>query len=203
MPYLAEMKLEAMDTNFETDIDAAVSALRGGKVILYPTDTVWGIGCDATDAEAVKRVYALKRRDDSKALIVLVSDMDSLLELTTADADTVRKALDSSDGRPTTVVLPASGGLASNLLASDGTVGIRITGEYFSNRLCCAFGRPLVSTSANISGDPAAAVFADINGELIARADYICFSRREETSAAQPSRIVKVENDGSIKVIRP
>lgn len=203
MPHLADVKFEAMGINIETDINAAVSALCKGQIILYPTDTVWGIGCDATDAEAVKKVYALKRRDDSKALIVLVPDMDSLLELTTADVQTVRKATASSDGRPTTVVLPASGSLASNLLATDGTVGIRITAEEFSNRLCRVFGRPLVSTSANISGEPAATVFADISDELLAGADYVCSSRRNENSAAQPSRIVKVESDGSIKIIRP
>lgn len=192
-----------MENEIKKDISAAVSALRARQVILYPTDTVWGIGCDATDAEAVRRVYDLKRRDDSKALIVLVPDMESLLNLTSAGRELVEQTVLSADGRPTTVIVPASGGLAPNLLADDGTVGLRITGEAFSNSLCRAFGRPLVSTSANISGQPAAACFSDIDSELLAGADYVCTSRRDENSAALPSRIVKINNDGSTIVIRP
>lgn len=186
-----------------TDIDRAVDALCRKETIIYPTDTVWGIGCDATDAGAVSLVYALKRRDDSKALIVLVPDMESLLMYTSADRATVQSVLDMSVGRPTTLVLPSSGGLAPNLLAADGTVALRITSEKFSHNLCVAFGKPLVSTSANISGRPAAAVFADIDAELLAAAGYVCNSRRDETSAPQPSRIVKINPDGSTTIIRP
>ena len=186
-----------------SDIDRAVDALRRKETIIYPTDTVWGIGCDATDVGAVSRVYALKKRDDSKALIVLVPDMESLLCYTTSGRAIIQSVLDMSAGRPTTLVLPSAGGLAPNLLAADGTVALRITGEEFSRNLCLAFGKPLVSTSANISGRPGAAVFADIEAELLDKAGYVCRSRRDETSAPQPSRIVKINSDGTTTIIRP
>ncbi len=188
----------------KTDIDCAVEALNRRETVIYPTDTVWGIGCDATDPVAVGRVYALKQRDDSKALIVLVPDMESLLRFTTATRQTVQSALDQSNGRPTTLVLPASvGTLAPNLLAADGTVALRITSEKFSQNLCRQFGKPLVSTSANISGQPSASVFADIDPKLLANSGYVCRSRRDETSSPQPSRIVKINPDGSTTIIRP
>ena len=196
-----------MTPGFETDIEKAVEALEHGRTIVYPTDTVWGIGCDATDCDAVARVYAIKQREDSKAMIVLVPDMDTLLAYTDNCSGImlrqIEKLLSESEARPTTFVLPACSGLALNLLASDGSVGLRITNEKFSQQMCRAFGRPVVSTSANISGKPAAAVFNDIDPYIIDNADYVCMSRRDDNTRSLPSRVVKISRDGSVTVIRP
>ncbi|MCM1021208.1 MAG: L-threonylcarbamoyladenylate synthase [Muribaculum sp.] len=191
-----------MVDEYAVDIYGAVEALNRGKIIVYPTDTVWGIGCDATDAEAVAKVYGLKRRNDSKALIVLVADMDSLMALTMADPAMLLHVVEEFSDRPTTFVIPATDSLAPNLLADDGTVGVRITNEKFSNALCREFGKPLVSTSANISGEPTAATYQDISAELLRGADYVCASRRQETNRVSPSRVVKINSDGSTFVIR-
>lgn len=140
----------------EEDIRKAVEVLRKGGVILYPTDTVWGIGCDATNAEAVKRVYEIKQRDDSKALICLV-DSDARLQRYVRNVPEVAwqliDSLKESDCRPTTLILDGAINLAPNLIADDGSIGMRITQEPFSKELCYRFQKALVSTSANISGE--------------------------------------------------
>jgi L-threonylcarbamoyladenylate synthase len=196
-----------MTQQFETDINKAVEALLHGRIIVYPTDTVWGIGCDATDSDAVGRVYALKQREDSKAMIVLVPDLETMLKYTghcsEVMVEQVKRMLSDTDARPTTFVLPAGNGLASNLLAPDGSVGLRITNEYFSQRLCRSFGRPVVSTSANISGKPAARFFGEIEPAVTQNADYVCTSRRNDNTASVPSRVVKINLDGSLTIIRP
>ena len=185
-----------MTQQFETDIDKAVEALLHGRIIVYPTDTVWGIGCDATDSDAVGRVYALKQREDSKAMIVLVPDLETMLKYTghcsEVMVEKVKRMLSDTDARPTTFVLPAGNGLASNLLAPDGSVG-----------LCRSFGRPVVSTSANISGKPAARFFGEIEPAVTQNADYVCTSRRNDNTASVPSRVVKINLDGSLTIIRP
>ncbi len=185
----------------EEDIRKAVEVLRRGGVILYPTDTVWGIGCDATNASAVERVYALKRRSDSKALICLV-DSDTRLQRYARDLSPVAWDLLTLATTPTTVVLDGISGLAENIYAEDGSVGIRITSEAFSHQLCYTFEKPLVSTSANISGEAAAENYKDISEELINAVDYVCFARREESGKHKPSSIIRLTRSGEVKIIR-
>jgi len=184
------------------DIRKAVDVMRRGGVIAYPTDTVWGIGCDATNSAAVRRVYDIKRRSDSKALITLVSDEAMLRRHTECDPTEVLKLICSSS-RPTTVVYPDARNLAPELLADDGSVGLRITSEAVSKALCETLGGPVVSTSANISGLPAPALYADISEEILRAVDYVMEARRGDMSRSRPSMVLRLAPDGSgIEVIR-
>lgn len=185
----------------EEDIRKAVEVLRKGGVILYPTDTVWGIGCDATNSEAVKRVYDIKQRDDSKALICLVDSDARLQRYIRKVPDVAWQLLDCCD-KPTTVILDGAVNLAENLIAEDGSVGIRITQEPFSKELCFRFQKALVSTSANISGEPAAQNYPDIVPKIIEAVDYVCWSRRQEHKPHKPSSIIKLTEDGQVTIIR-
>lgn len=185
----------------EEDIRRAVEVMRAGGVILYPTDTVWGIGCDATNPEAVAKVYAIKHRDDSKAMICLV-DSDARLQRYVRNVpDVAWQLIDCSD-RPMTVILDGATGLATNLIADDGSVALRITKEAFSKELCYRFQKAIVSTSANISGEPAAQNYCDINQELLDAVDYVCWSRRQEHQPHKPSSIVRVKLNGEVDIIR-
>lgn len=185
----------------EDDIRQAVEVLRRGGVILYPTDTVWGIGCDATNAEAVARVYAIKHRDDSKAMICLV-DSAARLQRYVRDVPDVAWDLIELAVRPTTVILDGASGLAPNLIAADGSIAMRLTREPFSHELCYRFQKALVSTSANISGEPAAQNYCDISPEILEAVDYVCFSRRQEHRPHQPSSIIKLSQNGEVTIIR-
>ena len=189
----------------EQDIKNAVETMRKGGVILYPTDTVWGIGCDATNAEAVKRVYEIKQRDDSKALICLV-DSDARMQRYFRNVpDVAWQLIDSlkdGDAKPTTVILDGAINLAENLIAEDGTVGIRITNEPFSKVLCYRFQKAIVSTSANISGEPAAQNYVDIDPRILEAVDYVCWSRRQEHKPHTPSSIIKLKENGEVQIIR-
>lgn len=189
----------------EEDIKQAVETMRKGGVILYPTDTVWGIGCDATNIEAVKRVYAIKQRDDSKALICLV-DSDARMQRYFRNVPDVAwqliDGLKDSDARPTTLILDGAINLAENLIAEDGSVGMRITNEPFSKELCCRFQKAIVSTSANISGEPAAQNYCDIDPQIIDAVDYVCWSRRQEHKPHTPSSIIKLKENGEVTIIR-
>ena len=189
----------------EEDIRNAVETMRKGGVILYPTDTVWGIGCDATNAEAVKRVYAIKQRDDSKALICLV-DSDARMQRYFRNVPEVAwqlvDSLKDTDAKPTTLILDGAINLAQNLIAEDGSVGIRITNEPFSKDLCYRFQKAIVSTSANISGEPAAQNYCDIDPRIIEAVDYVCWSRRQEHKPHTPSSIIKLKENGEVTVIR-
>ena len=189
----------------EEDIKNAVEVLRKGGVILYPTDTVWGIGCDATNAEAVKRVYEIKQRDDSKALICLV-DSDARLQRYVRNVpDVAWQLIDSlkdSDSKPTTLILDGAINLAPNLIAEDGSIGMRITQEPFSKELCYRFQKALVSTSANISGEPAAQNYQDIDPRILEAVDYVCWSRRQEHKPHQPSSIIRLKENGEVNIIR-
>ena len=188
----------------EEDIRQAVETMRKGGVILYPTDTVWGIGCDATNAEAVKRVYAIKQRDDSKALICLV-DSDARMQRYFRNVpDVAWQLIDSlaEGGKPTTLILDGAINLAENLVAEDGSVGIRITNEPFSKELCYRFQKAIVSTSANISGEPAAQNYCDIDPRIIEAVDYVCWSRRQEHKPHTPSSIIKLKENGEVEIIR-
>ena len=189
----------------EEDIKKAVETMRKGGVILYPTDTVWGIGCDATNAEAVKRVYEIKQRDDSKALICLV-DSDARMQRYFRNVPDVAwqlvDSLKEGDGKPTTLILDGAINLADNLIAEDGSVGIRITNEPFSKELCFRFQKAIVSTSANISGEPAAQNYCDIDPRIIEAVDYVCWSRRQEHKPHTPSSIIKLKANGEVEIIR-
>ena len=189
----------------EQDIKNAVEVLRRGGVILYPTDTVWGIGCDATNAEAVRRVYDIKQRDDSKALICLVDSDHRLQRYVRNVPDVAWQLIDSlkdSGAKPTTLILDGAVNLAPNLIADDGSIALRITQEPFSKELCYRFQKALVSTSANISGQPAAQNYCDIAPELLEAVDYVCWSRRQEHQPHQPSSIIRLRQDGEVTVVR-
>ena len=188
----------------EEDIRRAVETLRQGGVILYPTDTVWGIGCDATNAEAVKRVYEIKQRDDSKALICLVDSDARMQRYVRQVPDVAWQLIDSlqDGGKPTTLILDGAVNLAPNLIADDGSIGIRITQEPFSKELCYRFQKALVSTSANISGEPAAQNYCDIDPRIVEAVDYVCWSRRQEHKPHTPSSIIKLGLDGEVTIIR-
>ena len=224
------------------DLKKAVEVLHSGGVILYPTDTVWGLGCDATSAEAVARIYTIKRRADSKSMLVLTDSIakvqayteelpavafdlldasaplsdspaplsdrsasltDSSTSLT--DRCTQRMVCERSrtvEGRPLTIIYPKARNLATNLTAEDGSIGIRITNEVFSKALCEAFRKPIVSTSANISGEPAPQCFAEISEEIRQAADYTVHFRQDDRTKAAPSSIIRIGTGGEVKIIR-
>lgn len=186
---------------YDNDIAEAVKVMRNGGVILYPTDTVWGIGCDATNAEAVKKIYEIKQRSDSKAMICLI-DSDSRIGRYVRNVPDVAWDIFSLSTKPTTVILDGAQGLASNLIAEDGSIALRITNEEFSKQLCYRMQKPIVSTSANISGMPAAQNYRDIAPEIIEAVDYVCTSRRNEHEPHTPSSIIKLGINGEVTIIR-
>ena len=175
--------------------------MRRGGIILYPTDTVWGIGCDATNAEAVAKVYNIKHRDDSKALICLV-DSESRLQRYVRDIPNVAWDIFELSVKPTTIVLDNAVNLAPNLIADDGSIAMRITKEPFSKELCYRYQKAIVSTSANISGEPAAQNFCDISEEIINAVDYVCWTRRQEHKPHTPSSNIKLTANGEVTIIR-
>lgn len=188
--------------SIEEDIKKACEVLRQGGLILYPTDTVWGIGCDATNSEAVARVYNLKQRCDSKALIVMLADENQLCRYIDDVPDIAYELIDVAT-KPLTIVYDNAINLCKELCAEDGSVGIRITRENFSKRLCKAFRRPIVSTSANISGQPTPIMFKDISNEIISGVDYVVENKRNQNGKATPSSVIKLSHDNSIKILRP
>jgi len=185
----------------EEDIKKAIQCMRKGGVILYPTDTVWGIGCDATNKEAVAKVYSIKQRDDSKALICLV-DSEARLQRYFRNVPNVAWDLLEAAMKPTTVILDDAVNVAENLVAEDGSLAMRITSEPFSKELCYRFQKPIVSTSANVSGEPAASNYEDISDVILNAVDYVCWSRRNEHKPHTPSAIIKLNEDGQVQVIR-
>ena len=175
--------------------------MREGGVILYPTDTIWGIGCDATNEDAVRRVYEIKQRQDSKAMLVLV-DSSVKVDFYVRDVPEVAWDLIDLADKPLTIIYSGARNLAANLLAEDGSVGIRVTNEDFSKRLCQQFRKAIVSTSANISGQPSPKNFSEIGEEVKSAVDYIVGYRQEEMSNPKPSSIIKLDKGGVIKIIR-
>lgn len=186
---------------FRDDIRRAVETLRRGGIILYPTDTVWGIGCDATDAAAVERIYRLKERADSKSMLSLV-DSEAMLERFVDDIPDVAWQLLEASDRPLTIIYSHPCGLAPNLLAADGSAGIRITTEKYSRELSRAMRRPIISTSANISGHKAATDFSSIPEEIIRGVDYVAYYGHDLGRNARPSAIIKLGDGGLVKIIR-
>lgn len=183
------------------DVREAVRIMKEGGIILYPTDTIWGLGCDARNAEAVQRIYDIKQRQDSKALICLV-DSELHLEQSVEHVPEVAWQLIECAEEPLTIIYDHGKGLAPNLLAEDGSVGIRLTRELFSMLLCQHMRGPVVSTSANISGEPSPKTFRDISPALLEAVDYVCLSRRKERTPAQPSHIIKLTDSAQVTVIR-
>ena len=183
------------------DLKKACKVIRNGGLILYPTDTIWGIGCDATNEEAVRRVYALKQRTDHKAMLVLIDSPAKLNSYVYDIPDIARELIEVSD-KPLTVIYPNAKNLAFNLLGEDGSVGIRITNERFSHKLCELFRKPLVSTSANISGLPSPGLFSEIAEAVKNGVDYIVRFRQDETVKTKPSGIIKLSENGCVKIIR-
>ena len=185
----------------QEDIQKAVEVMRKGGIIIYPTDTVWGIGCDATNPEAVAKIYKIKHREDSKALVCIV-DSDARLQRYVRNVPDVAWQLIDAVVKPTTLILDEAVNLAPNLIGEDGSIGIRITNEPFSKELCYRFQKAIVSTSANISGEPAAQNYRDISEEILSAVNYVCTSRRQEHKPHQPSTIIKVGATGEINIIR-
>lgn len=184
------------------DIRCAVETLRKGSLILYPTDTIWGIGCDATNEEAVRRVFALKQRADSKAMLCLVDSPDRLQRYARGIPDVAWDLIEFAE-RPLTLILDGAVNLAPSLVAEDGSVGLRVTREAISRELCYRFQKAVVSTSANISGEPSPSIFSEIDPAIVQGVDYVMRSRQNDTHPSRPSQIVRLKADGEFKVLRP
>ena len=187
--------------DFKDDIKKALEVLHSGGVILYPTDTVWGIGCDATNEDAVKKIFGIKKREDVKAMLVLTDSPAKLQAYVTEIPDLAWDLIEISE-KPLTIIYSNAKNLASNLIAEDKSVGIRITKEVFSKTLCERFRKPIVSTSANLSGKPTPANFSKISEEIKSEVDYIVSYRQTETSEPKPSSIIKLDKGNLIKIIR-
>lgn len=187
-------------TFFEQEVDAALEVLKRGGVILYPTDTIWGIGCDATNEQAVKKIYEIKNREDSKSMIILVAEERDVLQYVAAPDLAVFDFIEEQT-RPTTIIYEHAIGLPDNLVAEDGSIAIRIAGDEFCRHLVKRLRRPIVSTSANISGQVSPKFFADISGEIKDSVDHVVKWRQDDATIAQPSQIIKWNNDGTRIVI--
>lgn len=183
------------------DLKNALEALKSGGLILYPTDTVWGIGCDATNAGAVERIYQLKKRPSHKQMLILV-DHPSRLAAYMEEVPSLAWDLIELSTKPLTIIYPQARNLANNLIGSDGTIAIRVTSELFSQTLCSRFRKPIVSTSANISGQPAPRCFSEIDQDLLNGMDYVVHYRRNDHEHRNPSGILKLGIGGEIQIIR-
>nr|WP_319998021.1 L-threonylcarbamoyladenylate synthase [uncultured Draconibacterium sp.] len=183
------------------DLKKAVEVLKSGGIILYPTDTIWGIGCDATNAEAVKHIYDIKKREDSKSILILMEN-PALLNRYVDEVPEVAWDLVELSTTPLTVIYPGAKNLAANLVAEDGSIGIRFTKEEFTRQLLQRFRRPIVSTSANISGEKSPAFFDEISEEIKESVDYIVQYRQEDRMPSQPSSVIKLGPGGQIDILR-
>lgn len=187
--------------NWEADIEKALAILESGGIMLYPTDTIWGLGCDATNPEAVSKIFHLKEREESKSMVILLAEERDVMQYVTQLDPEVFVFLESVT-KPTTVVYDGAIGLAENLVNDDGSIAIRITADPFCRHLLKRFRKPIVSTSANRSGDPSPAHFGEVNPAIIQGVDYVVQFRQEERTAAAPSAIIRWSNSGSPVFIR-
>ena len=190
-----------MANDMMDEVKKAVEVLRQGGVILYPTDTIWGLGCDATNETAVKKVYDIKRRAETKSMLVLI-DSPAKLQAYVSEIPDMAWELIELTTKPLTIIYPGARNLASNLINDDNTIGIRVTEEAFSKKLCEMFRKPVVSTSANISGEKSPALFADISKEIISQVDYVVNYRRDGDQPAKASSIIKLGVKNEIQIIR-
>lgn len=188
--------------DFEIDIKHCIETLQNGGTILYPTDTIWGIGCDATNEAAVEKVFALKQRPKNKSMIILLAEAKDILQYVASPPPDIIDIVENFE-TPTTIIFEGSLELAENVLHEDESVAIRVVNEPFCKALIKRFQKPIVSTSANLSGEPTASFFQQINPEIVAGADYVVHYRRDDETPKQPSRIIKVDDDGNITIIRP
>lgn len=186
---------------FEEDVKSCMHVLEQAGVILYPTDTIWGLGCDALNEAAVDKVFAIKNRPKEKSLIVLLADARDILQYVAAPHPDVIDIVNSFD-RPTTVVYDGAIGFPGNVVYEDGSIAIRVTTDPFCKALIKRLGKPIVSTSANISGAPSALLYAQVSDEIKKAVDYTVQYRQNDTTPAQPSCIVKIKDDGSLDIIR-
>jgi len=187
--------------DFTNDIEQCLEVLKNGGTILYPTDTVWGIGCDASNAAAVEKIYQIKQRPSSKSMIVLMADERDILQYVAAPDMELFNYLDTVN-KPTTVVYDGIIGLAENVLAADGSVGIRIVQETFCKHLIKRFRKPVVSTSANLSGEPSPSNFAAVSPVILIAVDYVVQYRQDDATVQEPSAVVRWHN-GKPEIIRP
>ncbi len=183
------------------EIKTALEILRNGGTILYPTDTIWGIGCDATNANAIKKVYDIKQRSDSKALLVLLDNENRLAQYVEEIPEVAWELIEVTD-KPLTIIYSGAKNLAPNLMAEDGSVGIRVTKDEFCEKLIGRFRKPIVSTSANISGTPAPASFDEIPEEIKSAVDYVVNWRQDDLSKNNASSIIKLDASGRFTIIR-
>lgn len=182
-------------------IKEAVQVLKSGGVILYPTDTVWGLGCDATNEEAVKKIFEIKQRDEAKSLVLLASDLD-MVALHIRQIPSIAIDLVEVNDAPMTIVYPGAMNLAPGVIAEDGSVGIRIPMSEFCKEMAKRLRRPIVSTSANISGEPSPKKFTEISEEIISKVDYCVPKAVDTESTGKPSQIIKLGLDGEVTIIR-
>ena len=181
-------------------MEEVIQILKSGGTILYPTDTIWGIGCDATNVDAIQKIYDIKKREPSKSLIILVESEKSLQDLVDVP-EMAWEIMDLSD-KPVTIIYDQPRGLPKILLAEDGRIGIRLVKNKFLKKLISGLNQPLVSTSANLSGDPSPLSFSDISPSIINQVDFVAEQQQDEVSAYEGSSIIRIWNDGRIKVIR-
>ena len=185
----------------EEDIKNAVETMQKGGVILYPTDTIWGIGCDATNEKAVSRIYEIKKRAENKAMLVLIDDIDKI-ERYVDNVPEMAYTINELSEKPVTIIYDHALNLTKNLLGENDSVGIRVSRESFSQQLCKKLGRPIVSTSANISGSPAAPTFKMISEEIKNAVDYIVKYRQDDETEHAASSVIKLSADNVIKILR-
>lgn len=190
-----------MINEFGDDVKTALKALRAGGVILYPTDTIWGLGCDATNAAAVRKIYAIKQRAENKSLIILVNS-PGMLERYVDNPPEVALQLAELSESPLTIVYDRGRSLAEGVASADGTIGVRICADTFCDELITGLRKPLVSTSANISGAVAPALFDEISEELKALVDYVCLWKQDDRSRAKASSVIRVSGNGVVKILR-
>ncbi len=183
------------------DINQALETLKNGGLILYPTDTIWGIGCDATNAEAVEKVFALKGRDKSKSMLILLHNDNQLASYVKDIPDVAYELIEATD-RPMTIIYSGAKNLAENAIAEDGSIGIRIVDHPFCQQLLQRFRKPIISTSANLSGQPSAANFDEIADEIKEGVDYVVKFGQHVTAKSKPSIIMKLDPSGKFEFIR-
>ncbi|MDF1561266.1 MAG: L-threonylcarbamoyladenylate synthase [Bacteroidales bacterium] len=190
-----------MEKEYEDDIRNALRVLRDGGVILYPTDTVWGLGCDPANGEAVRRIGEIKQRIDKKGMIILVNSLAMLTRYVVDPPDVALQMAEWSES-PLTVIYDSGRGVADGVAADDGSLAVRLCSDPFCDDLITAFRKPLVSTSANVSGTPAPAFFDEIAGEIKSTADYVCLWRQDDRSSTEASSVIKVSGNGVVKILR-
>jgi len=186
---------------YDSDIKNCIEVLRDGGVILYPTDTVWGLGCDPTNEKAVEKLYNLKENFDSRQMLILVDNVSRIHSYVSEFPELAYQLIDYADS-PLTIIYDSAKNLAKNIIANDGSIGIRVSNDEFNKNLIFRFRKPIASTSANIHGKPTPLNYSEITEDIIKKADYVVNYRRDDTTKSQSSKIIKLKNSGEIRIIR-